>query len=123
MATAAPRRPGRSRRFMWKPSSLFSQVLGGEKEKRKKKRKGGRKGEGETSVEGGGKGKGEGEGLGAGLPSRVEIMDDNEQAIGAGTNAKAAAYIEVRVNGERAVQGVGSDENITTASFKALFSG
>ncbi len=49
-------------------------------------------------------------------------MDYNEHAIGAGTNAKAAAYIELRVNGERAVHGVGIDENITTASFKALFS-
>jgi 2-isopropylmalate synthase len=28
----------------------------------------------------------------------------------------------LRVNGERAVHGVGIDENITTASFKALFS-
>ncbi|WP_259648376.1 alpha-isopropylmalate synthase regulatory domain-containing protein, partial [Pseudomonas syringae] len=36
--------------------------------------------------------------------------------------AKAAAYIELRVNGERAVHGVGIDENITTASFRALFS-
>ena len=49
-------------------------------------------------------------------------MDYNEHAIGAGTHAKAAAYIELRVNGERAVHGVGIDENITTASFKALFS-
>jgi 2-isopropylmalate synthase len=58
----------------------------------------------------------------AGLPIPVEIMDYNEHAIGSGTNAKAAAYIELRVNGERAVHGVGIDENITTASFKALFS-
>jgi len=49
-------------------------------------------------------------------------MDYNEHAIGAGTNAKAAAYIELRVNGGRAVHGVGIDENITTASFKAVFS-
>ncbi|MNJ73093.1 2-isopropylmalate synthase [compost metagenome] len=49
-------------------------------------------------------------------------MDYNEHAIGAGTNAKAAAYIELRVAGGRAVHGVGIDENITTASFKALFS-
>ncbi len=69
-----------------------------------------------------GKGNGALEALVAGLPIAVEIMDYNEHAIGAGTNAKAAAYIELRVNGERAVHGVGIDENITTASFKALFS-
>ena len=62
------------------------------------------------------------EALVAGLPVAVEIMDYNEHAIGSGTHAKAAAYIELRVNGERAVHGVGIDENITTASFKALFS-
>lgn len=69
-----------------------------------------------------GKGKGALEALVAGLPLAVEIMDYNEHAIGSGTTAKAAAYIELRVNGERAVHGVGIDENITTASFRALFS-
>ena len=38
------------------------------------------------------------------------------------TNAKAAAYIELRVNGGRALHGIGIDENLTTASFRALFS-
>ncbi len=67
-------------------------------------------------------GKGPLEALVAGLPLGVEIMDYHEHAIGAGTNAKAAAYIEVRVNGERALHGIGVDENLTTASFRALFS-
>jgi len=80
------------------------------------------KGQGETNLHWRGKGNGALEALVAGLPIPVEIMDYNEHAIGAGTNAKAAAYIELRVNGERAVHGVGTDENITTASFKALFS-
>ena len=80
------------------------------------------KGQGETNLRWQGKGNGALEALVAGLPIPVEIMDYNEHAIGAGTNAKAAAYIELRVNGERAVHGVGIDENITTASFKALFS-
>jgi 2-isopropylmalate synthase len=80
------------------------------------------KGQGETNLNWRGKGNGALEALVAGLPIPVEIMDYNEHAIGAGTNAKAAAYIELRVNGERAVHGVGIDENITTASFKALFS-
>lgn len=69
-----------------------------------------------------GKGNGALEALVAALPMDVEIMDYNEHAISAGTNAKAAAYIELRVNGERAIHGVGIDENITTASFRALFS-
>ena len=80
------------------------------------------KGAGETNLRWSGKGNGALEALVAGLPVKAEIMDYNEHAIGAGTNAKAAAYIELRVNGERAVHGVGIDENITTASFKALFS-
>lgn len=67
-------------------------------------------------------GKGPLEALVAGLPVTVEIMDYSEHAIGAGTNAKAAAYIELRVNGGRALHGVGIDENLTTASFRALFS-
>ncbi|EJM61329.1 2-isopropylmalate synthase [Pseudomonas sp. GM48] len=79
-------------------------------------------GQGETNLHWRGKGNGALEALVAGLPIPVEIMDYNEHAIGAGTNARAAAYIELRVNGERAVHGVGIDENITTASFKALFS-
>ncbi|MCP3790269.1 MULTISPECIES: 2-isopropylmalate synthase [unclassified Pseudomonas] len=79
-------------------------------------------GEGETTLYWRGKGNGALEALVAGLPVAVEIMDYNEHAIGAGTNAKAAAYIELRVAGGRPVHGVGIDENITTASFKALFS-
>lgn len=67
-------------------------------------------------------GKGPLEALVAGLPVAVEIMDYSEHAIGAGSNAKAAAYIELRVNGGRALHGVGIDENLTTASFRALFS-
>ena len=67
-------------------------------------------------------GKGPLEALVAGLPVGVEIMDFHEHAIGSGTHAKAAAYIELRVNGGRALHGVGIDENLTTASFRALFS-
>ncbi len=80
------------------------------------------KGQGETNLRWHGKGYGTLEALVSALPIKVEIMDYNEHAIGAGTNAKAAAYIELRVNGERPVHGVGIDENITTASFKAVFS-
>ncbi|MBT8768223.1 2-isopropylmalate synthase [Metapseudomonas boanensis] len=69
-----------------------------------------------------GMGKGPLEALVASLPVKVEIMDYSEHAIGSGTNAKAAAYIELRVNDGRALHGIGIDENLTTASFRALFS-
>ncbi|QJD59163.1 2-isopropylmalate synthase [Pseudomonas sp. gcc21] len=69
-----------------------------------------------------GLGKGPLEALVAGLPDKVEIMDYHEHAIGSGTNAKAAAYIEIRLNNGRPLHGVGIDENLTTASFRALLS-
>lgn len=69
-----------------------------------------------------GSGKGPLEALVAALPVRVEIMDYNEHAIGAGSNANAAAYIEVRLEGLRPLHGMGINENITTASFHALLS-
>src|SRR5690606_792163 len=67
-------------------------------------------------------GKGPLEALVASLPVKLEIMDYHEHAIGAGSNAKAAAYIEVRLDGERPLHGIGINENITTASTRALFS-
>ena len=69
-----------------------------------------------------GTGKGPLEALVAALPLTVEIMDYHEHAISSGTNAQAAAYIEVRVNGGRPLHGIGIDENLTTATFRALFS-
>ena len=62
------------------------------------------------------------EALAASLPISVEIMDYNEHAIGSGSDAKAAAYIELRLAGQRSVFGVGVDGNITTASIRAFFS-
>ena len=67
-------------------------------------------------------GKGPLEALVAGLPVEVEIMDYSEHAIGSGSNAKAAAYIEIRLDNGRPLHGIGIDENLTTASFRALFS-
>lgn len=69
-----------------------------------------------------GLGKGPLEALVAGLPVSVEIMDYHEHSIGSGTNAKAAAYVEIRMDGGRPLHGIGIDENLTTASFRALFS-
>ncbi|WP_043308675.1 2-isopropylmalate synthase [Pseudomonas sp. ML96] len=69
-----------------------------------------------------GTGKGPLEALVAALPQNIEIMDYHEHAISAGTNAQAVAYIEVRLNGGRPLHGIGIDENLTTATFRALFS-
>ncbi|MFB1011572.1 MAG: 2-isopropylmalate synthase [Thiopseudomonas sp.] len=69
-----------------------------------------------------GTGKGPLEALVSSLDMDVDIMDYHEHAIGGGSTAKAAAYIEVRHNGQPARYGVGVDENITTASIKALLS-
>jgi 2-isopropylmalate synthase len=52
----------------------------------------------------------------------VQVLDYHEHAIGSGANARAAAYIEMRV-GERRLHGVGIDADIVAASFKALLSG
>ncbi|WP_407362125.1 2-isopropylmalate synthase [Pseudomonas luteola] len=69
-----------------------------------------------------GTGNGSLEALVSALPVQIEVMDYHEHAIGAGANAKAAAYIEVRLDGGRPLHGIGIDENLTTASFRALFS-
>ncbi|HTN31141.1 MAG TPA: 2-isopropylmalate synthase [Pseudomonas sp.] len=69
-----------------------------------------------------GTGNGPLEALVAALPVRLEVMDYSEHSIGAGSQAKAAAYIEVRLPGGRPLHGVGIDGNLTTASLRALFS-
>jgi 2-isopropylmalate synthase len=54
----------------------------------------------------------------------IEVLDFHEHAIGAGAQAKAAAYLEVRVaDAVRPLFGVGIDGNIITASMKAVVSG
>ena len=55
------------------------------------------------------------------LGIEVEILDYAEHALGAGEEATAVAYVEVRSRGEVA-WGVGMDPNITTASMKAVLS-
>ncbi|MBD7978111.1 2-isopropylmalate synthase [Serpens gallinarum] len=69
-----------------------------------------------------GTGKGPLEALVAALPVAVEVMDYSEHAIGAGSQAQAAAYIELRLDGGRSLHGIGIDSNLTTASIRALFS-
>jgi 2-isopropylmalate synthase len=52
----------------------------------------------------------------------VELTDYTEHALGEGADARAAAYVEARVNGERTRWGVGLDANIVTASLRAVVS-
>jgi 2-isopropylmalate synthase len=53
----------------------------------------------------------------------VQIMDYHEHAIGAGADAVAAAYVEIRYDGGKPIYGVGLDSNIVTASIRAIVSG
>jgi 2-isopropylmalate synthase len=54
---------------------------------------------------------------------RVEVLDYHEHAVGGGAQARAAAYLEVRVDGGSPFFGVGIDANIVHASMKAVLSG
>jgi 2-isopropylmalate synthase len=62
------------------------------------------------------------EGLSAAVGESVRVLDYHEHAIGAGANAQAVAYLELRV-GSRTLFGVGMDANIVSASLKAILSG
>lgn len=56
-----------------------------------------------------------------GVPLR--IVDYHEHAIGAGTETKAACYVEARIADAPTGFGVGLDRDIVTASFRAVLSG
>ncbi|HEY2978265.1 MAG TPA: 2-isopropylmalate synthase [Burkholderiaceae bacterium] len=51
----------------------------------------------------------------------IEVLDYHEHAIGSGAQARAAAYVELRI-GARTLFGVGIDANIVSASMKAVLS-
>ena len=50
----------------------------------------------------------------------LDVVDYEEHAIGAGSDATAAAYVESIGHSGRPRWGIGLDPNITTASFKAV---
>jgi 2-isopropylmalate synthase len=62
-------------------------------------------------------------GIAATLGVAVRVLDYHEHAIGSGAQARAAAYLELRVGDDRTLFGVGIDANIVTASMKAVLSG
>ncbi len=53
----------------------------------------------------------------------VAVLDYHEHAIGAGAQARAAAYLELRIADTHTLFGVGVDANIVSASMKAVASG
>jgi 2-isopropylmalate synthase len=53
---------------------------------------------------------------------KINLVDYQEHAIGAGADATAAAYVEIETSDRQAWWGVGVDANIVTASFQALVS-
>jgi len=55
------------------------------------------------------------------LGIEVDVLDYAEHALGAGEEATAVAYVEIRSHGD-VRWGVGMDPNITTASMKAVLS-
>lgn len=62
------------------------------------------------------------EGLGRATGESIRVLDYHEHAIASGADARAVAYLELRV-GERTLFGVGMDSNIVAASLKAIASG
>jgi 2-isopropylmalate synthase len=52
----------------------------------------------------------------------LEVADYVEHALGAGTDAKAAAYLECEDRSGQTVWGVGIDEDVATASVRAVLS-
>jgi 2-isopropylmalate synthase len=53
----------------------------------------------------------------------IRVIDYHQHAIGAGADAQAVAYLELRVDDECTLFGVGVDANIISASLKAVVSG
>jgi 2-isopropylmalate synthase len=62
-------------------------------------------------------------GLNARLAMPVCVLDYHEHSIGSGADAKAVAYLELRIGESMTLFGVGIDTNIVSASLKAIVSG
>jgi 2-isopropylmalate synthase len=62
-------------------------------------------------------------GLQAATGVRVQVHDYHEHAIGGGSQARAAAYLELRIDDATTLFGVGIDANIVNASMMAVLNG
>jgi len=60
--------------------------------------------------------------LEASLGGAIEIIDYSEHAIGQGTDARAAAYVECRIGDGPLLYGVGNSRDVATASVRAILS-
>jgi 2-isopropylmalate synthase len=60
--------------------------------------------------------------LDAGCGLRLDVVDFQEHAIGAGAEAQAAAYVQCRTADGRTLFGVGLDADVATASVRAVLS-
>jgi 2-isopropylmalate synthase len=58
----------------------------------------------------------------AGMRLPIHVVNYHEHAIGAGEDATAVSYVQIRVGTDRTVYGVGRDANIVTATLRALTS-
>lgn len=52
----------------------------------------------------------------------LQVADYSEHALGSGADARAAAYVECRIADGRTLWGVGIDEDVATASVRAVLS-
>jgi len=52
----------------------------------------------------------------------LNVLDYHEDAVSAGADAQAAAYVQIRDGGDAALYGVGIDSDIVTASLRAVAS-
>ena len=56
------------------------------------------------------------------LGLEIEVVDYTEHALGKGTDARAAAYLECALPEGKTIWGVGIDEDVATASVRAILS-
>jgi 2-isopropylmalate synthase len=63
------------------------------------------------------------EGVNRQLTSKLRVLDYHEHSIGSGADAKAVAYLELRIGDGLTLFGVGIDSNMVSASLKAITSG
>ena len=62
------------------------------------------------------------DGIASRMGARIRVLDYHEHSIGSGADARAVAYLEVRVGEATTRFGVGIDSNIVSASLKAIAS-